>query len=316
MSSNGYCAAKSPGMRVLLVSPAPSVVDMVRQTLANVRCQVEVCDRLDKFEQLTDADTWPLVLVWEETGCELAEAVLHKLRREIAGEQTQAVTLSPSPSADDAMLCVQRGASDYAPGRCCPRSYWKWPRGPRAALSIHRRSSHKKPRLFPAASREKRTGGGNGRCVAADAGAVEATGESRAGAPPLNLRHWRDGDGEGSHRPADPPAERAPRLVLRGQLRGDGRESAGVQLKLPAVFMRGRAEARALTIKAARPLTLIDKLRIRFPHPRDARGSYPAHHTTRFTHRLLLIHDTGRFVSAGRKDVTPAYVSRSRPSSD
>jgi DNA-binding NtrC family response regulator len=113
MSSNGYCAAKSPGMRVLLVSPAPSVVDMVRQTLANVRCQVEVCDRFDKFERLTDADTWPLVLVWEENGCELAEAVLHKLRREIADEQTQAVILSPSPSADDAMLCVQRGASDY-----------------------------------------------------------------------------------------------------------------------------------------------------------------------------------------------------------
>ncbi len=81
--------------------------------LLNAKWQVDCCENFDEFMRLADERIWPLALISEKSGCNLSLEVIERLRPRIEAEHTQVVILSESPSAADAMLCYEHGATDY-----------------------------------------------------------------------------------------------------------------------------------------------------------------------------------------------------------
>ena len=81
--------------------------------LLNAKWQVDCCETFDAFLRLADERIWPLALISERSGCNLSLEVIERLRPQIETERTQVVILSESPSAADAMLCYEHGATDY-----------------------------------------------------------------------------------------------------------------------------------------------------------------------------------------------------------
>lgn len=81
--------------------------------LLNAKWQVDCCEDFEEFMRLADERIWPLALITERSGCGLSLEVMERLRHMIETEQTQVVILSEFPSAADAMLCYEHGATDY-----------------------------------------------------------------------------------------------------------------------------------------------------------------------------------------------------------
>jgi DNA-binding NtrC family response regulator len=81
--------------------------------LLNAKWQVDCCENFDDFMRLADERIWPLALISERSGCNLSLEVIERLRPRIETEHTQVVILSESPSAADAVLCYEHGATDY-----------------------------------------------------------------------------------------------------------------------------------------------------------------------------------------------------------
>jgi len=81
--------------------------------LLNAQWEVDCCENFDGFQRLADERVWPLALISERSGCNLSLEVIERLRPLIETEHTQVVILSENPSAADAMLCYEHGATDY-----------------------------------------------------------------------------------------------------------------------------------------------------------------------------------------------------------
>jgi DNA-binding NtrC family response regulator len=97
----------------LVLSSNPHVRTKLQAILMNAGWEVNCCETFDEFKRLADKRTWSLALISERSGCNLSLEVIERLRPRIETEWTQVVVLSETPSAADAMLCYEHGATDY-----------------------------------------------------------------------------------------------------------------------------------------------------------------------------------------------------------
>ncbi|MGH9837984.1 MAG: sigma-54-dependent transcriptional regulator [Blastocatellia bacterium] len=116
---NPHNAAASSD-RALIVSPNPNAVRKQRMILMNDHWKVVACENFDEFLTRADEGSWPLVLVTEKAGCDLAENILEKLRPEIKADRTQVTVFSETPSVGDTAFCIKRGAAHYRPWPVLP----------------------------------------------------------------------------------------------------------------------------------------------------------------------------------------------------
>jgi two-component system response regulator HydG len=113
MQSNHHHSSESAHDGILLLSANPQIRAKLRMILLNAQWEVDCCEDFDEFQRLANERVWPLALIVEKAGCNLSLEVIERLRPRIEDESTQVVVLSESPSAADAMLCYERGATDY-----------------------------------------------------------------------------------------------------------------------------------------------------------------------------------------------------------
>ncbi|MBO0859661.1 MAG: sigma-54-dependent Fis family transcriptional regulator [Chloracidobacterium sp.] len=99
--------------RISSLSANPHIRTKLQRILLNARWEVDSCESFEEFKRLADKSVWSLVLISEGPGCNLSLEVIGRLRPQIEKEWTQVVVLSEAPSAADAMLCYERGATDY-----------------------------------------------------------------------------------------------------------------------------------------------------------------------------------------------------------
>ncbi len=106
-------ANKSAHDSALVISANPHIRAKLQMILANADWEVDCCERFDEFDRLVAERAWSLALVSEKTSCSHSLEVIERLRSRIEEERTQVVILAENPSAADALLCYQHGASDY-----------------------------------------------------------------------------------------------------------------------------------------------------------------------------------------------------------
>ena len=113
MQSNNHHSSESARHSILLLSANPHIRTKLQMILLNAKWQVDCCENFDEFMRLADERIWALALISERSGCNLSLEVTERLRPRIETEHTQVVVLSEAPSAADAMLCYEHGATDY-----------------------------------------------------------------------------------------------------------------------------------------------------------------------------------------------------------
>src|SRR5262249_8413917 len=113
MRSDNHHLSELARHSVLVLSANPHIRTKLQMILLNAKWQVDCCEYFDEFQRLADERDWPLALISEKSGCNLSLEVIERLRPQIETECTQVVILSESPSAADAMLCYENGATDY-----------------------------------------------------------------------------------------------------------------------------------------------------------------------------------------------------------
>src|SRR5262245_14741615 len=113
MRSDNHHLSEFARHSVLVLSANLHIGTKLRMILLNAKWQVDCCETFDEFIRLADERIWPLALISERSGCNLSLEVIGRLRTQIETEHTQVVILSESPSAADAMLCYEHGATDY-----------------------------------------------------------------------------------------------------------------------------------------------------------------------------------------------------------
>jgi len=113
MQSDNHHLSELARHSVLVLSANPHIRTKLQMILLNAKWQVDCCENFDEFMRLTDERIWPLALISERSGCNLSLEVIGRLLPLIETERTQVVVLSESPSAADAMLCYEHGATDY-----------------------------------------------------------------------------------------------------------------------------------------------------------------------------------------------------------
>jgi DNA-binding NtrC family response regulator len=113
MRSDNNHSIESAHDSVLVLSAHPHIRAKLQTILMNAQWEVDCCENFDEFKRLADERAWPLALISERSGCNLSLEVIERLRPRIETEHTQVVVLSETPSAADAMLCYEHGASDY-----------------------------------------------------------------------------------------------------------------------------------------------------------------------------------------------------------
>src|SRR5215467_267370 len=113
MRSDNHHLSELARHSVLVLSANPHIRTKLQMILLNAKWQVDCCETFDAFLRLADERIWPLALISERSGCNLSLEVIERLRPRIETEHTQDVILSESPSAADAMLCYEHGATDY-----------------------------------------------------------------------------------------------------------------------------------------------------------------------------------------------------------
>lgn len=113
MRSDNNHSIESAHNIVLVLSANPHIRTKLQMILMNAQWEVDCCENFDEFKPLADERVWPLALISERSGCNLALEVIEKLRPRIETEHSQVVILSEAPSAADAMLCYEHGATDY-----------------------------------------------------------------------------------------------------------------------------------------------------------------------------------------------------------
>lgn len=106
-------ANKTAQDSALVISANPHIRAKLRMVLANANWEVDCCERFDEFDRLKAKRSWSLALVSEKANCNLSIEVIERLRPRIEEEEMQVVILAENPSAADALLCYQHGASDY-----------------------------------------------------------------------------------------------------------------------------------------------------------------------------------------------------------
>src|SRR5215470_7289105 len=112
LSDNRHSSESAHGS-ILVLSANPHIRTKLQMILLNAKWQVDCCENFDEFMRMADERIWPLALISERVGCSLSLEVIERLRPRIETENTQVVILSESPSATDAMLCYEHGATDY-----------------------------------------------------------------------------------------------------------------------------------------------------------------------------------------------------------
>ncbi|MGE0131481.1 MAG: sigma-54-dependent transcriptional regulator [Blastocatellales bacterium] len=131
-------ANKTAKDSALVISANPHINAKLRMILANAQWEVDCCERFDEFDRLKGERSWSLALVSEKTNCNLSLEVIERLRPRIEEEETHVVILAENPSAADALLCYQHGASDYR----------GWPLLPSEVLEIaHQTRRQSRPAL-------------------------------------------------------------------------------------------------------------------------------------------------------------------------
>src|SRR5215813_3742218 len=113
MQSDNHHSSKSTHDSILVFSANPHIRTKLQMILLNAKWQVDCCETFDEFQRLADERVWPLALISEKSGCNISHEVIERLRPRIETEQTQVVILSEFPSAGDALLCYEHGATDY-----------------------------------------------------------------------------------------------------------------------------------------------------------------------------------------------------------
>jgi len=113
MPSDNYHSSESAHDGVLVFSANPHIRTKLQMILLNAQWEVDCCETFDEFQSLADERVWSLALIVERSGCNLSLEVIERLRPRIESERMQAVVLSETPSAADATLCYEHGATDY-----------------------------------------------------------------------------------------------------------------------------------------------------------------------------------------------------------
>src|SRR5262245_33243773 len=113
MQSDNHHSSEPFHDSILVHSANPHIRTKLLMILLNAKWQVDCCENFDEFMCLGDERIWPLALILEGSGCNLSLEVIERLRPRIETEHTQVVILSEAPSAADAMLCYEYGATDY-----------------------------------------------------------------------------------------------------------------------------------------------------------------------------------------------------------
>src|SRR5262245_2875879 len=127
------CHSSEPAHDSMLVLSAnPHIRTKLQMILLNAQWEVDCCENFNEFQHLVDKRVWPLALISEKSGCNLSLEVIGRLRPQIETERTQVVILSETPSAADAMLCYELGATDYR----------AWPLLPSEVLEIADQAQH------------------------------------------------------------------------------------------------------------------------------------------------------------------------------
>src|SRR6266508_1615417 len=101
MQSDNHHSSELARHSILVLSANPHIRTKLQMILLNAKWQVDCCENFDEFMRLADERVWPLALISE------------RLRPRIETEHTQVVVLSEAPSAADAVLCYEHGATDY-----------------------------------------------------------------------------------------------------------------------------------------------------------------------------------------------------------
>src|SRR6266508_5360446 len=113
MQSDNRHLNESARHSILVLSANPQIRTKLRMILMNAQWAVGCCENFDEFQRLANDHAWPLALISEKSGCNLSLEVIERLRPRIETEQIQVVILSEFPSAGDALLCYEHGATDY-----------------------------------------------------------------------------------------------------------------------------------------------------------------------------------------------------------
>ncbi len=113
MQSDNHHSSELARHSILVLSANPHIRTKLQMILLNAKWQVDCCENFDEFMRLADERVWPLALISERFGCNLSLEVIERLRPRIETEHTQVVVLSEAPSAADAVLCYEHGATDY-----------------------------------------------------------------------------------------------------------------------------------------------------------------------------------------------------------
>jgi len=113
MQSDNRHLNESARHSILVLSANPQIRTKLRMILMNAQWEVGCCENFDEFQRLANDHAWPLALISEKSGCNLSLEVIERLRPRIETEQIQVVILSEFPSAGDALLCYEHGATDY-----------------------------------------------------------------------------------------------------------------------------------------------------------------------------------------------------------
>jgi DNA-binding NtrC family response regulator len=113
MQCDNHHSSELARHRILVLSANPHIRTKLQTILLNARWDVDCCESFDEFKRLADERVWPLALISERSGCNLSLEVIERLRPQIESECAQVVVLSEAPSAADAMLCYEHGATDY-----------------------------------------------------------------------------------------------------------------------------------------------------------------------------------------------------------
>src|SRR5262249_37312608 len=113
MRSDNNHSIESARDSVLVLSANPHIRTKLQMILLNAQWEVDCCEDFDEFKRLADERVWSLALISERSGCNLSLEVIERLRPRIETEHTQVVILSEAPSAADAMLLYENGATDY-----------------------------------------------------------------------------------------------------------------------------------------------------------------------------------------------------------
>ncbi len=145
MQSDNRHLNESARHSILVLSANPQIRTKLRMILMNAQWEVGCCENFDEFQRLANDRAWPLALISEKSGCNLSLEVIERLRPRIETEQTRVVILSEFPSAGDALLCYEHGATDYR----------GWPLLPSEVLEI---ADHARRQFQPPSSDDEAAG--------------------------------------------------------------------------------------------------------------------------------------------------------------